>query len=63
MTTANVFSTMDLSQMRYASTIGGTAVNLCPTGRIVGEGNPNVTLSNVTRIAGGSFAGAGESGA
>lgn len=60
-TTANVYGALDLSQANYASTVGGTAVNLYPTGTIIGEGNANITLSNVNRIAGGSFAGAGES--
>lgn len=59
-TTANVYGTLDLSQCNYASTVGGTATNLYPTGMILGDGNVNVTLSNVNRIAGGSFAGATE---
>lgn len=62
-TTANVRGTLDLSLCATDSTVGGTATNLYPTGRILGDGNQRVTVSNITRIAGGSFAGAAESGA
>jgi hypothetical protein len=62
-TTAEVHGKLDLSPMTRDSTIGGTATRIYPTGSVLGEGNQRVTLSNVTRIAGGSFAGAGEMGA
>lgn len=56
-TTANLYGTLDLSQLQTDATVGGTATNIYPTGSILGDGNPRATVSNKVYIGGANMAG------
>lgn len=56
-TTANLNGPLDLSNLQYDATIGGTATNIYPTGSIIDDGNPRATISNISKFGGASQAG------